>query len=120
MELFSMEGRYNRAKYFWITMAISVVGTIILVGLITGVGYLSRGSEVILNFLSVIGLIGGVGLAVVCAFPAVKRFHDLDRPGTHYWLLLIPFYNIYISLVLLFKMGINGPNQYGDDPLAQK
>ena len=52
------------------------------------------------------------------AFEVVKRLHDLDRPGTHYWYLLIPFYNIYLGLLLLFKRGTSGCNQYGDDPLA--
>jgi len=52
------------------------------------------------------------------AFAAVKRLHDLERPGAHYWLLLIPVYNIYLALVLLFKRGTSGPNRYGDDPLA--
>src|SRR5919202_2724167 len=55
---------------------------------------------------------------VATAFEAVKRLHDLERPGAHYWLLLIPFYNIYLALVLLFKRGTTGPNRYGDEPLA--
>ena len=55
---------------------------------------------------------------IINAFAAVKRFHDLDRPGTHYWLLLIPFYNIYLGLVLLFEKGTVGDNKYGPDPLG--
>jgi uncharacterized membrane protein YhaH (DUF805 family) len=58
------------------------------------------------------------GLVVVIADDicvSVRRFHDLDRPGSDYWLLLIPFYNIYLGFVLLFKGGTDGPNQYDED-----
>jgi uncharacterized membrane protein YhaH (DUF805 family) len=114
--LFSMQGRLNRAKYFWRTLVIGVSTDIVtfLVGFLLG-GIMGENAEpaaLILGYLlSVVG-------AVVIACEAVKRLHDLDRPGAHYWLLLIPFYNIYLVLVLLFKRGTSGPNRYGDDPLA--
>lgn len=116
MGLFSMEGRYNRAKYFWITLAITVVAQIIGIGIGLAVG--SSGGDP--RTAGAIGLIVGIGIAVVVAFQAVKRLHDLDRPGTHYWLLLIPLYNIYFGFVLLFKEGTKGQNQYGPDPLTVK
>ena len=34
----------------------------------------------------------------------------------HYWLFFVPFYNIYLGLVLLFTRGVQGNNQYGPDP----
>jgi uncharacterized membrane protein YhaH (DUF805 family) len=57
--------------------------------------------------------------AVLGAFQVVKRLHDLGRPGWHYWLLLIPIYDIYLALVLLFCKGTAGSNSYGVDPLAR-
>ena len=53
-----------------------------------------------------------IGRGSTIALQAVKRFHDLDRPGTHFWLLLIPIYGIYIGLLLLFKKGTEGPNRF--------
>lgn len=44
----------------------------------------------------------------------VRRFHDLGRTGSDYWLLLIPFYNIYLGLVLLMKKGDESPNLYDE------
>lgn len=114
MGLFSMEGRYNRAKYFWIMTAIAVVGQIISFGIGLAIG--ASGGDP--DAATVIGFIVGSGIAVVCAFQVVKRLHDLDRPGTHYWLLLIPIYNIYFGLVLLFKKGTEGQNKYGPNPLV--
>jgi uncharacterized membrane protein YhaH (DUF805 family) len=48
----------------------------------------------------------------------VKRLHDLDRPGWHWFLLAVPIYNIYLGLVLLFQRGSWGGNRFGPDPLA--
>ncbi len=35
----------------------------------------------------------------------LRRLEDLGRPRSHFWLLLIPVYNIYLGLVLLFQPG---------------
>jgi uncharacterized membrane protein YhaH (DUF805 family) len=78
-------------------------------------GYRTGNVKMALLFL----FIGGIGLTVVYAFQTVKRLHDIDRPGTHYWLLLIPIYNIYLSILLHFKKGTEGPNAYGPDPLSK-
>lgn len=48
---------------------------------------------------------------------ALKRLHDLGRPNWHLSLFLIPFYNVYLGFVLVFKSGTIGANAYGADPL---
>ncbi|MFN7916990.1 MAG: DUF805 domain-containing protein [Vicinamibacterales bacterium] len=119
--LFSMEGRYNRARYFWTCLAIAVTGYIVMficaftIGMILAAGGTGDISGAAGGF---VGIVFGVAIQVVCAFQAVKRLHDIGRPGSHYWLLLIPFYNIYLGCLLLFKRGDFGANQYGADPLA--
>jgi uncharacterized membrane protein YhaH (DUF805 family) len=116
MGLFSMEGRYNRARYFWTAVALSVVASIAAVLLGFAVGS-SGGDPAAAQPLS---LIISIPITIVIAFQVVKRLHDLNRPGSHYWLLLIPLYNIYFGLLILFKKGTEGDNQYGSDPLAGK
>jgi hypothetical protein len=37
----------------------------------------------------------------------LRRLEDLGRPRSHFWLLLIPFYNIYLGLLLFFKPGLD-------------
>ena len=115
--LLSMEGRLNRAAYFGRALAIWAVTALIAfsVGAVMGV---TMGQDASQGAAPGVGFLIGLGGAVVIAFQVVRRLHDLDRPGTHYWLLLVPFYNIYLSLVLLFKQGTDGSNQYGADPLA--
>jgi uncharacterized membrane protein YhaH (DUF805 family) len=117
-----MGGRYNRAKYFWTTLAIGICFWV-LISLI-GLAADALGDEPATG--------GVIGLVIICltifpgavvlqAFQTVKRLHDLDRPGWHFWLLyFVPFYNIYLHLVILFEKGTNGLNKYGPDPLAGK
>jgi uncharacterized membrane protein YhaH (DUF805 family) len=63
--------------------------------------------------------IAGIMVAGVAAEVAVtvKRLHDVERPSWHWWLLLVPVYNIYLALTLVFQRGTLGPNAYGPDPL---
>jgi uncharacterized membrane protein YhaH (DUF805 family) len=113
---FSLQGRLNRAKYFWRTLLIGIGVNIMafVVAFLLG-GIMGENAE---PAALLVGYLLALAGAVVIAFEAVKRLHDLERPGAHYWLLLIPGYNIYLALVLLFKRGTNGPNRYGADPLA--
>jgi uncharacterized membrane protein YhaH (DUF805 family) len=121
--LFSMKGRLNRARYFGYSIAILlatyfvafVAGMIIGIMALTTNGIESAQSGT--TGAAVVGFMIGICGSVVIAFQAVKRLHDMGRPGVHYWLLLIPIYNIYLGLLLLFQKGDSGPNQYGPDPL---
>lgn len=50
-----------------------------------------------------------------------RRFQDLGYPGKYsiiFWLLAIflPIVGSFVAPVLMFKQGVNGPNQYGNDP----
>jgi len=98
---FSLEGRLNRAKYLC---------TILIIGV---VGY-----AVIIIWPSVAT---GISILASCAafFPAVKRLHDINRPGGWLLLMFIPVLNLVLGIVLLFKKGTVGTNQYGDDPLSK-
>jgi uncharacterized membrane protein YhaH (DUF805 family) len=109
--LFTTDGRANRAWYLWHILLddVAIFTGILVLVLLTVV----TGSPLLL--LPAIGvLIGGIW-AGICV--TVKRLHDLDRPGWHWWLLGVPFYNIYLGLVLLFKKGTEGQNQFGRNPL---
>jgi uncharacterized membrane protein YhaH (DUF805 family) len=111
-ELLSLDGRINRVRYFVRVLIITLIADV-------GLGIGAFGGHNIVGLLS--GLLGGaiaIAGVVIAAFQAVKRLHDLDRPSMHYWLLLIPFYNLYLALVLLLKKGTEGTNRFGPDPLA--
>jgi uncharacterized membrane protein YhaH (DUF805 family) len=113
--LFSMDGRNNRSKFFWTNIGINVIAYILSFGLGFIVIY-SGGDSVTAQLLAFVFI--SIPLTIILAFNAVKRLHDLDRPGSHYWYLWIPFYGLYIGLVLLFQKGTSGENQYGPDPCS--
>jgi uncharacterized membrane protein YhaH (DUF805 family) len=109
-----MEGRITRSTYFWMTFALTLItyAMAFMAGLFMGAtGATSEAAEAI-------GGVIGLGMSVVIAFQVVKRLHDLDRPGWHYWLLLVPLYNFYLGIILLFQQGTPGTNAYGEDPMG--
>lgn len=111
LEVFSPEGRANRAWYFWhIVLDDLAMFTALLVLMVAGmqIGF----GWVAAPIVGVIVAGGWAGIAVT-----VKRLHDLGRPGWHWFLLMVPIYNIYLGLVLLLKKGEETRNRYGPDPL---
>ncbi len=64
-----------------------------------------------ITVFSILGvlLVGGI----VETAATVRRFHDLGMSGWYLLGMLVPFYNIYLSLILLFKSGEVSENIYG-------
>ena len=109
-ELFSLDGRANRAWYFWhMVLDDLVIITALILFVVLGV---VTSPLLAIPLLGVIAAAGWAAAAVT-----VKRLHDLGRPGWHLALLFVPIYQIYLGLVLTFKRGQAGPNEFGADPL---
>jgi uncharacterized membrane protein YhaH (DUF805 family) len=120
--LFSFQGRINRAKFWFIHIAMDVV-FIVLMAIGFGSAALSSGdpdaamaaagTTGIISLLLCIPLIW-IGLAI-----SVKRWHDRNKSG---WWILISLVPVIGGLWFLiecgFLRGTMGPNTYGSDPLA--
>ncbi len=50
----------------------------------------------------------------------IRRLDDIGRPSHHIWLLLFPFYNIYLAFVLLVKRGATEPNPLDIDAINEQ
>jgi len=87
--LFSLKGKISRLPFFIIHIVLTSLSTIIISA--------TEGNP----FAWALTII----IVVIASFNIVKRLHDLGKPGAYYWLLLIPFFNIYFFLLLLFKKG---------------
>ena len=48
----------------------------------------------------------------------IRRLHDVNKSGWHFFNILKPIVGIIWLLVLLFKEGDKGDNKYGPDPKA--
>jgi len=120
---FTMKGRFSRAEFFMAMMCLRLI----FFFLDNGISYLLKQwipqneyDDSTYQLCLSISLCMTIFLAVLFAFQVVRRLHDLDRPGTDLFLLLVPFYNLYLMAVFLLKKGTPGPNRYGDDPLLNE
>ena len=112
---FTFTGRYNRSRYFFSMLALSL-----------GLGGLSGFLAV---FLQAVNL-DYLGIAIyILVIPlifigqisiGIRRLHDLDLSGWWYLLSFLLFINIFFGIYLLFFKGTAGDNRFGSDPLAAK
>ncbi|WP_051533451.1 DUF805 domain-containing protein [Anaerovibrio sp. RM50] len=106
-------GRLNRQRYFLRGLAFGLAAfALAMIGAMLGLAmdFSEDASEGL-------GYIFCIPVFVLSYMNAMKRCHDLDKPG---WLAigtLVPFVNLFLGIYLLFFRGTDGPNQYGDDPL---
>lgn len=112
LSFLTMAGRLSRFGYFKQTLLTSVL----IYGAMAGFAWflmMGQATSIAAN-----GLLGLVGIASVYGGAiTVRRLHDLGRPGWHFWLQMVPLYNIYIAFLLFFKAGAPGPNEHGENPL---
>jgi uncharacterized membrane protein YhaH (DUF805 family) len=108
----SLDGRIGRQS-LWMGVVVLIVVSIIA-GVLDAI--LGTRSE---NGFGIIGAIAGL----ICIYPAImlyaKRWHDRGKSG--WWTLigLVPLIGgIWLLVELGFLRGTEGPNQYGNDPLA--
>ena len=104
-QLLGTNGRINRAGYIVRAIASSVATGVALVFMDTG----SAGA--------LIALVLYIAVLVVAFCSMVRRFHDFNWGGASILLLLIPFVNIVIALMLLFRSGTRGTNNHGHEPV---
>ena len=112
-ELFTFEGRASRSQY-WLIQVVSGVVLAVYALIFAGLAD-AFGPIFILPMLGLLWTGAWAGLAVT-----VKRFHDLNRPGWHFFLLGVPIYNLYLWFLLLCCGGTVGPNMYGPDPYLRR
>ena len=81
LDLFTMEGRANRAWYFW-HIILDDLAILTAIAMCAGLVFVTGSPLFILPGLGAVvaGLWAGIAITV-------KRLHDLDRPGWHWFLL---------------------------------
>lgn len=102
---FSFKGRVARPVY-WLGLAVWAALAAAL--------YIHRQE---LHHLVALGL--AAALVYMALAIAAKRFHDLNQTGGFAVLLLIPFLQVGVAVVLGFIKGTEGSNLYGRDSRNQ-
>lgn len=111
---FSYHGRLNRKRYILRALLVSV-----LMGLVNGVmGGMLESDSTALHIVSLLLLFVVLAGGVSSIMLAIRRWHDLGKSGWYNLLALIPLVNFFVTIYLWAKKGTEGPNAYGDDPLA--
>ena len=111
---FSYHGRLNRKRYILRGLLVYV-----LMSLANGVmGIMTESSSTGLHIMALL-LLPVVLVGCVSSFMlTIRRWHDLGKSGWYTLLVLIPLVNFFIAIYLWVKKGTDGPNAYGEDPLA--
>ena len=126
-EYFSPKGRLNRSHYFIKIMFVSImtfvfsVFTYMVLSQIFETIFDPYDPNQILGFIlffimflvpGTIFLGGGIAVLIL----STQRLHDCDLSGYLATLIIIPYFGLFVILVLLFTPGIDEPNQHGDPP----
>lgn len=92
--------RIGRLDYFLWILSVGIIGNIIL-----------WSNENVWVYIIIL-------LITICLnlWAASSRFRDLNKKPVNAFQLLIPIYNIYIQIILLFTKGDEDRNQYGVNP----
>ena len=105
---FKTKGRLNRKRYVLRGCIISFIFMIC-----TGIPSAMENTS-----LMAIGIILCIPLIISGTMLSIRRCHDLNHSGYYVLLMGTPVIGMIISLLLLFKKGTDGSNQYGPDPLG--
>lgn len=107
-ELFSFEGRVNRAKFWGVQLVIGffLVGLAIFDNVLFG------------ESAGILYLIGFLITLIPLLANQVKRWHDRGKSGLWVFIAFIPIIgSIWVFIETGFLRGTDGPNKFGPDPL---
>lgn len=120
-KMFSASGRIGRMRYFVYGAVMSIAFYAVMavaVGIIAAVsGGLEQAQQgagmAVLGFLYFAMIIAVLVFAVIFM---VRRLNDFNASGWLSLLLLVPIANLVMMLLLLFRKGSEGGNDYGPAP----
>lgn len=111
--ILASSGRLGRLRYFIYQFIIAIIVALIIFVVYLFINPDYPWSLVIWTAIIIPGLILSI-------FQTIKRLHDIDRPGWHVVLFLVPVYQIVLAILIFFKRGTEQTNDYGNSPLKKK
>lgn len=119
----SLSGRIGRMRYFVYGTGLTALFYLVmaLVGVVAAIAVPSladggaAGPGVI--GLGLIGIASFIVILVMTWGYMVRRLNDINASGWLSLLMLVPIVNLVLGLVLLFKKGSEGGNDYGAKPV---
>lgn len=102
----NFNSRARRAEYWSYTLCTTVI-SLVISGL-----YQATGSSV----FNILSIIVSLGLLVPGIAVAWRRLHDIGKPGTWYFIGLIPVVGWIVLIYWFCQEGVSGENEFGPDP----
>ncbi len=110
---FSPAGRFGRLSYLAWSMVINFSLGMVMAIVAGIVGASMQDPGAIGGILGILLLVIEIAIVVVAIMFSIRRFHDFNASGWWTLLMLVPVVNFITGLVLLFKPGTIGPNDFG-------
>lgn len=107
INFFSPSSRINRLRYW----AHSMLFTFAMLCVFAVIGLVAALASTTLAI--VLGVIAYIAIFVFGFILLIQRLHDLNKTGWMSLLILVPFANIYLVVLLVFFKGTEGRNNYG-------
>ena len=115
--IFTIDGRINRLKYFQYTLLTSLAFGLLQVVLVWITSKITGTNDGVL--ITVVYTLSSMPMFLGNAMLTVRRCHDLNMSGGFVLLCLIPLVNLLFEIYLLLAKGTIGWNKYGPDPLMR-
>lgn len=120
-ELFSFEGRASRSK-FWLVFLLSIFVSfvVVLFTLLATPALMIMGyfSPTVASVVSILLYLLMIPMWWISIATSVKRFHDRNKSGWWYLIVLIPLLGaLWLIIENGFLKGTVGSNNFGNDPL---
>lgn len=109
---FAVNGRIGRLRYLAYCLAMYFIVSVGLGLLMIPMATLGKKPNVVVYLPISITAV----MLVLYVFIARRRLHDLDIGGWFVLCMFVPFVNLYFGLIMLFKRGDEGGNEYGAKP----
>ena len=110
---FDFSGRATRKEFWVFTIAAGVLlAAALVIELYTGL----YNPNALMGPFSCLAVFM---LAVPSTAVMVRRFHDIGMSG--WWCLIgiVPYLGLLMQIVFMVSAGMQGPNEYGEDPLKR-
>lgn len=120
-ELFSFQGRASRSK-FWLVFLLSIFVSLVVVLFsilaIPALIFMGTFSPTVASVVSILLYVLMIPMWWISIATTVKRFHDRNKSGWWYLIILIPFLGgLWILVECGFLSGAASSNNFGNDTL---
>lgn len=121
-ELFSFQGRASRSK-FWLVFLLSIFVSFVVVLFsilaLPALIFMGTFSPKLASIVSMLLYVLMIPMWWISIATSVKRFHDRNKSGWWYLIVLVPFIGgLWIIIENGFLKGTTGANHFGEDTLS--